>query len=129
MSSTKSRPLVELVTESFDQELLMLDTMSVAQIANEMNRLDHQVPAAVHAALPEISLAIEAVSERFNGSGRIIYVGAGTSGRIGILDASEAMPTFGLEPGKVIGTIAGGPQAVTEPTEGAEDDANAGAEQ
>jgi len=119
--------LLELVTESVIGALSELDTLPVAEIAAEMNRLDQTVPLAVRDALPEIVPAIEDAAERFLAGGRLIYIGAGTSGRVGVLDASEAVPTFGIDASQVQGIIAGGPSAVTLPTEGAEDDAEAGA--
>jgi N-acetylmuramic acid 6-phosphate etherase len=101
--------------------------MSVAELAATMNAADAEVPAAVGAALPAIVPAIEATSERMARGGRLIYVGAGTPGRIGVLDASECPPTFSTSPDLVFAIIAGGPSAIVHPSEGAEDDGIAGA--
>jgi len=81
---------------------------------------------AVRAALPEIAIVCGWATEALRAGGRLIYVGAGTSGRLGVLDASEMGPTFGAEPGRVVGILAGGPEAMTESVEGAEDDFDAG---
>ncbi|MVA74729.1 N-acetylmuramic acid 6-phosphate etherase [Auraticoccus sp. F435] len=110
-----------LTTESVDESLADLDTRSVAELAATMNRRDHDVPRAVEAALPQISAAIEAVVERMERGGRLVYVGAGTPGRLGVLDASECVPTFNTPPELVTGLIAGGAQALTTAVEGAED--------
>lgn len=114
-------------TESADPRFANIDRMSVAELAATMNAADASVPAAVAAELPAIVPAIEAASERMQRGGRLVYVGAGTSGRIGVLDASECPPTFGTPPELVFGIIAGGPDAIVNPIEGAEDDAAAGA--
>lgn len=87
-----------------------------------MTRDDARVPEAVHAASDSIARATDAAAARLAAGGRLIYMGAGTAGRIGVLDASECVPTFNTRPGQVIGLIAGGPAAVTVPVEGAEDD-------
>ncbi len=86
-----------------------------------MNRQDAGVPAAVAEALPEIAQAMEAMAKALRAGGRVFYVGAGTSGRLGVLDAVELLPTFGLEPGRVVPVLAGGSVAVTQSVEGAED--------
>lgn len=118
--------LATLSTESVDPRFAEIDRMSVAELAATMNAADASVAAAVAAALPSIVPAIEAASERMQRGGRLVYVGAGTSGRIGVLDASECPPTFGTPPELVFGIIAGGPDAIVNPIEGAEDDAEAG---
>jgi N-acetylmuramic acid 6-phosphate etherase len=87
---------------------------------------DATVPAAVHAAREAIARAIELVESSFREGGRLIHIGAGTSGRLGVLDASECPPTFGTPPEMVVGVIAGGYPALVRPAEGAEDDVNAG---
>jgi N-acetylmuramic acid 6-phosphate etherase len=99
-----------------------LDSMSVREILEAMNREDRAVPEIVAAALPQIEQAVNLVVEAFRNDGRLFYVGAGTSGRLGILDASECPPTFGVEPWMVQGFIAGGQGAVFKAIEGAEDD-------
>ena len=115
-----------LATEAVDPRYSRIDTMEVAELAMLMNEADQTVPLAVRDALGQIVPAIEAVSERMIRGGRLFYVGAGTPGRIGVLDASEIPPTFSTSD-RVIGIIAGGPRAVVDAVEGAEDDADAGA--
>ncbi len=121
-----SPDLRRLTTERVDESLADLDTRSVADLAATMNSLDQQVPLAVEAALPMIVPAIEAIVERMSRGGRLVYVGAGTPGRLGVLDASECVPTFGTPPSLVTGLIAGGPAALTTAAEGAEDSAELG---
>ncbi len=115
-----------LRTEGVDPRFEHVDSMSVAELALLMNEADATVPAAVRAAMGSIIPAIEAASERVAAGGRLIYVGAGTPGRIGVLDASEAPPTFGTSPDRIFAIIAGGPTAIVDAVEGAEDDAPAG---
>lgn len=103
-----------------------LERMSVHDILAAMNREDSHVPRAVARALPQIEAFVEALSERMLRGGRLFYIGAGTSGRLGVLDASEIPPTFGMSPTVVIGLIAGGDRALRCPVEGAEDDAEQG---
>ena len=91
-----------------------------------MNDEDATVPAAVRAALPAIEKAVDAIVDAIAKGGHVIYVGAGTSGRLGVLDASEAPPTFGVEPDLFHGIIAGGDTALRSSIEGAEDDESAG---
>jgi N-acetylmuramic acid 6-phosphate etherase len=95
--------------------------MSSKEIVLLMSREDEKVPAAVAREIPAIARAVDAIVPRMQTGGRLIYVGAGTSGRLGVLDASECPPTFGTSPQLVRGLIAGGRKAVTEPVEGAED--------
>lgn len=116
-----------LLTERADPRYAHLDEASVVELAALMNEADASVPAAIGAAMGAIVPAIEAITERLARGGRLRYVGAGTAGRIGVLDASECPPTFGTPPDLVRGIIAGGPQALTEALEGAEDDVDAGA--
>ncbi|MFN9035610.1 MAG: N-acetylmuramic acid 6-phosphate etherase, partial [Planctomyces sp.] len=92
-----------------------------------MNAADAQVPAAVASQAPAIARAITEISDRMRRGGRLIYSGAGTSGRLGVLDAAECPPTFSVPPGMVIGVIAGGQRALTTAVEGAEDDSQQGA--
>jgi N-acetylmuramic acid 6-phosphate etherase len=110
-----------LSTEAFRQDLADIDQLPTLDIAQLMNAGDATVPAAVANRLPEIAAAIDAVSRRMAQGGRLIYAGAGTAGRMGILDASECPPTFNTDPSQVIGLIAGGPQAMVTSVEGAED--------
>ena len=99
----------------------------MAEIVAAMHAHDASVPAAVQRALPAITAAIEAAEAGFLAGGRLIYVGAGTSGRLGVLDASECPPTFHTDPSRVVGVIAGGSRALVDAVEGAEDDSAAGA--
>ena len=122
-----SDDLATLATEATDPRFAQIDRMSVADLAATMNDADRTVPDAVRAALPQVVAAISAVAERMARGGRLIYVGAGTPGRIAVLDASECPPTFSTPPGLVTAIIAGGPSAIVTPSEGAEDDAGAGA--
>jgi N-acetylmuramic acid 6-phosphate etherase len=119
--------LAELTTEAPRPDLMDLDTLSTAGIAAIMNRLDQDVPRAVADALPQIVTAIDAIVERMRRGGRLIYVGAGTPGRLGIVDASECPPTFNTDPGIVIALTAGGDAAIRAEIQNAEDDAVAGA--
>jgi len=116
-----------LTTESVDPRYRDLDALSIPDLVVTMNEAEAQVPRAVRAALPQISSAIEGISGRLALGGRLFYVGAGTPGRLGILDASECPPTFSTDPQLVQGIIAGGPVAIIEAVEGAEDDDAAGA--
>lgn len=124
--STLDNDLAGLATEASHPRSTELDRMSVAEIAAAMNEADATVPGAVERALPQIVPAIEAASERMLRGGRLVYVGAGTPGRIAVVDASECPPTFGTPPELVFAIMAGGSSAIVTPTEGAEDDAQAG---
>ncbi len=115
-----------LSTEASDDRFDRIDEMSTAELATVMNDADAAVPLAVRAALPSIVAAIDGIIERMAGGGRLIYAGAGSSGRIGVLDASECPPTFGTRPDQVVAIIAGGPDAIVTPSEGAEDDEDSG---
>lgn len=117
-----------LATEASDPRYAQIDRMSVAELAETMNDADATVPDAVRRALPQIVPAIEATASRMARGGRLVYVGAGTPGRIGVLDASECPPTFSTPPELVFAIMAGGPGAIVNPVEGAEDDANGGAD-
>ena len=118
--------LAALDTEQVDRRYADIDRASVGEIAELMNEADAEVPAAVRRALPRIVPAIEAVTERLRSGGRLLYVGAGTPGRLGVLDAAECPPTFGTPPELVRGVIAGGQEAVFAAREGVEDDRDAG---
>ncbi|MFF9059825.1 N-acetylmuramic acid 6-phosphate etherase [Streptomyces sp. NPDC101213] len=113
--------LGSLTTEAFRPELAEIDRLSTLDIARLMNGEDSTVAAAVAARLPEIAAAVDAIAARMEHGGRLVYAGAGTAGRLGVLDASECPPTFGTAPDRVVGVIAGGPRAVTTSVEGAED--------
>jgi N-acetylmuramic acid 6-phosphate etherase len=103
-----------------------LEKKTVGEILAEMNGEDRKVAAAVERALPQIERFVTALVERMRRGGRLFYIGAGTSGRLGVLDASEIPPTFGMDTGRVIGIIAGGDTALRRSVEGAEDEAAAG---
>lgn len=118
--------LDELMTEAVADDDLMLDELSVAELVTLMNDRDALIPGAVRDALPTIIAAIEETSDRVRAGGRIIYVGAGTSGRLGVLDASEIPPTFGTDGNIVLGLIAGGPTALVSSIEAAEDSEETG---
>jgi N-acetylmuramic acid 6-phosphate etherase len=114
--------LAALLTESQRPELMGVDLASTAELVELMNADDTTVPAAVAAAAPAIVAAIDAIAERLARGGRLIYVGAGTAGRIGMLDAVECPPTFNTAPGEVVALLAGGVDAFKGAAEGAEDD-------
>lgn len=103
-----------------------LEKKSVKEILTDINCEDHKVADAVEKAIPQIDKLVTAIVERMKKGGRIFYMGAGTSGRLGVLDASEIPPTFGMDPSWVIGLIAGGDIALRNPVENAEDDTNQG---
>lgn len=113
--------LENLTTEAFRPELAEIDQLPTLDIARLMNAEDASVPAAVASRLPQIAAAIDAVADRMSRGGRLIYAGAGTAGRLGVLDASECPPTFNTHPSQVVGLIAGGPEAMVTSIEGAED--------
>ncbi|MEU6428657.1 N-acetylmuramic acid 6-phosphate etherase [Microbispora sp. NPDC046973] len=119
--------LATLATEQSDPRYSGIDTLPTEEIARLMNAADAAVPAAVGRAVPAISAAVDAIAARMADGGRLLYVGAGTSGRLAVLDASECPPTFGTHPDLVQGIIAGGEAALVRSVEGAEDDAEAGA--
>lgn len=118
--------LNRLVTEARNPRTMDLDRMSPLEIVTAMNREDRRVPEAIAAQLPRIAAAAQAAETAFRQGGRLFYLGAGTSGRLGVLDASECPPTFGVDPGMVVGLIAGGDRALRSPAEGAEDDRDLG---
>ncbi len=115
-----------LPTEQIAADGPELDLMPPGDIARLLLREESRARTAAENALPAIERACDAAASALRGGGRIIYIGAGTSGRLGILDASEMPPTFGADPGRVVGLIAGGAAAMTRAVEGAEDDAAAG---
>ncbi|MFB7460111.1 N-acetylmuramic acid 6-phosphate etherase [Streptomyces sp. NPDC056188] len=120
--------LESLTTEAFRPELAEIDRLPTLEIARLMNAEDTTVPTAVAERLPQIAAAIDAVAERMARGGRLVYAGAGTAGRLGVLDASECPPTFNTRPSQVVGVIAGGPQAMVTSVEGAEDSKELAAE-
>ena len=113
--------LSHLVSEERNADTMDIDLLSSLEILRKINHQDQLVPLAVEKVLPEIALAVDAITSAFKIGGRLIYIGAGTSGRLGILDASECPPTFGVSEGMVIGLIAGGHDAIFKAKEGAED--------
>ncbi len=113
--------LETLTTEAFRPELAEIDRLPTAEIVRLMNGEDATVPAAVAMQLPRIAAAIDDAAERMARGGRLVYAGAGTAGRLGVLDASECPPTFNSVPGQVTGLIAGGLSAMVTSIEGAED--------
>ncbi|MBQ9495532.1 MAG: N-acetylmuramic acid 6-phosphate etherase [Treponema sp.] len=113
--------LTRLTTETRNENTMSLDIMTPLEIAQTMNREDRFVAEAVSAVLPEVAIAISWCTEALKNGARIIYMGAGTSGRLGLLDAVECPPTFGVSPEIVVGLIAGGHKAFVKAVEGAED--------
>ncbi|MCD2257313.1 N-acetylmuramic acid 6-phosphate etherase [Agrilactobacillus fermenti] len=113
--------LGKLTTETRNQATMNLDKMTTMDILTLMNQEDQKVPQHVQKALPQINAAVTAITDSFQRSGRLFYIGAGTSGRLGVLDAAECVPTFGTDPEMVQGLIAGGMAAMTVAVEGAED--------
>lgn len=119
----------KLTTEQVNLESIDLDILTPTEAAILMNKIDRQAAEAVEHALPAISRAVEQISARMKNGGRLIYMGAGTSGRLGVLDASECPPTFGVDSSLVIGIIAGGDRALRHAVEKAEDSPEMGAAQ
>lgn len=118
--------LSELVSEERNPDSMDLDTLGSLELVTRINQQDKQVPLAVEKELPHIAKAVDLISAAFSVDGRLFYVGAGTSGRLGILDASECPPTFGVDESMVTGLIAGGPDAVYKSLESAEDSSEQG---
>lgn len=114
-------------TEAQNPRTTHLDQMSALELVQVMNDEDRTVVEAVNAVLPEIAAAVEVIAGRLRDGGRLLYIGAGTSGRLGVLDAVECVPTFSVPPGLVIGVLAGGDAALTTSVEDAEDDREQGA--
>lgn len=111
-----------LVSESRNPATMELDNLSTLAMLTCINDEDRKVPDAIRLVLPAIAQAVDLAAEALKQGGRLIYLGAGTSGRLGVLDAAECPPTFGVPHGMVIGLIAGGPDALLNAVEGAEDD-------
>lgn len=118
--------LGQLMSESRNPNTMDLDTLSTLEMLTRFNAEDRLVPQAVAQELPAIAKAVDCITAAFQQGGRLIYMGAGTSGRLGILDASECPPTYGVPHGMVIGLIAGGEGAILKAVEGAEDSAELG---
>ena len=115
------------LTESINPRTREIDQVSTLEMVRLLAAEDARVAPAIAAEEEHIAQAIDAIAERFQRGGRLVYIGAGTSGRLGVLDAAEIPPTFGVPPGRVLALIAGGVRAITESIEGAEDDAASGA--
>lgn len=113
--------LSHLISEDRNPETMDIDLLPSLAIVQRLNQQDKQVPLAVEKVLPEVALAVDKITDVFKAGGRLVYMGAGTSGRLGILDASECPPTFGVPDNMVIGLIAGGNDAILKAKEGAED--------
>ncbi|WAX72636.1 N-acetylmuramic acid 6-phosphate etherase [Gallibacterium anatis] len=121
-----SQTLKQLISEQRNSASLNLDQLSALEIVQLMNQEDQKVALAVNDQLAQIAQAVEVIVSAFQQGGRLIYQGAGTSGRLGVLDASECPPTFGVPFGQVIGLIAGGDRAIRKAVENAEDNHEAG---
>ena len=121
MAENLLQTLSTLITEQRNPNSINVDSLSALEIVQLMNEEDKQVPLAIEKCLPQISQAVERIVAAFQQGGRLVYIGAGTSGRLGVLDASECPPTFGVSPEMVKGIIAGGERALRHPIEGAED--------
>jgi N-acetylmuramic acid 6-phosphate etherase len=128
MASSLFAEIGALATEQRNPASLRIDTASVRDILEIINTEDHRVPIAVREEIPYIEAAVHIVVDAFRKGGRLIYAGAGTSGRLGVLDAAECPPTFGTNPKMVQGIIAGGEAAMFRAQEGAEDREEAGAD-
>ena len=121
MAENLLQTLSTLITEQRNPNSKHVDSLSALEIVQLMNQEDKQVPLAIEKCLPQIAQAVECIVAAFQQGGRLVYIGAGTSGRLGVLDASECPPTFGVSPEMVKGIIAGGERALRHPIEGAED--------
>ena len=121
MAENLLQALSTLITEKRNPNSMHVDSLSALEIVQLMNEEDKQVPLAIEKCLPQIAQAVECIVAAFQQGGRLVYIGAGTSGRLGVLDASECPPTFGVSPEMVKGIIAGGERALRHPIEGAED--------
>lgn len=119
--------LSSMITETRNPASVEIDQLSTLEMLRVINQEDQQVALAVGQLLPEIARAVDAIAAAFGKGGRLVYIGAGTSGRLGILDASECPPTYGVSAEQVIGLIAGGHKAILQAVENAEDDAELGA--
>lgn len=115
-----------LKTEKRNEKSTHIDKMDTLSQLRLMNEENENAVKAVEAALPEIAAAVDAVQKAFSDGGRLFYIGAGTSGRLGVADAAECPPTFGVDDGRVIGIIAGGDKSLRKASENAEDMGNAG---
>jgi len=121
--------LAALRTEQVDEKFALLDVMTVGELLHVMNESDAEVPRAVAAVIPVLKVVIEEIIDRMLQGGRLIYLGAGTSGRLGVLDAAELGPTFSVAPTEVLAFIAGGDIALRQAVEAAEDNTEASVEE
>src|ERR1700743_3311835 len=117
-----------LLTETRHPDSMRIDRLPTLQMLEIINAADRTVADAVHAELARIAEAVDGIAERLERGGSLFYIGAGTSGRLGVLDASECPPTFNVDPGLVVGLMAGGDDALRNSIEGAEDDPHQGEE-
>ena len=118
--------LNQLISENQNPETMDIDLLSTDKLVEKLNQQDHLVSKAITQVLPEITQAVDVIVSRYKKGGRLIYIGAGTSGRLGVLDAVECVPTFGIDDGLVIGLLAGGESAMFKAKEGIEDQEAAG---
>lgn len=118
--------LSKMITEQRNPNSMNIDQLSALELVKVINQEDKQVPLAVEKCLARIAQAVEKIVQAFQNGGRLVYIGAGTSGRLGVLDASECPPTYGVPPEIVVGIIAGGERALRHPIEGAEDNTERG---
>lgn len=118
--------LGQMITEQRNPNSMQIDRVSALEIVQLINNEDKLVPLAIEKCLPQIVQAVEKIVAAFQQGGRLVYMGAGTSGRLGVLDASECPPTYGVSPEMVVGLIAGGERALRHPIEGAEDNREQG---
>ncbi|MCM3718695.1 N-acetylmuramic acid 6-phosphate etherase [Fictibacillus phosphorivorans] len=118
--------LTKLATERRNPDTINIDELSTLEVVKKIHEADQSVASCITPALSEISKVAERVVQAFETGGRLIYIGAGTSGRLGVLDASECPPTYGTDPNLVVGLIAGGDYALQHAIEGAEDDSDLG---
>lgn len=123
---TLLQALGQMITEQRNPNSMHIDRASALEIVQIINHEDKLVPLAIEKCLPQIAQAVEKIVIAFQQGGRLIYMGAGTSGRLGVLDASECPPTYGVSPDMVVGLIAGGERALRHPIEGAEDNREQG---
>lgn len=127
MLDQESQRLSQLGTERRNERTQEMDTLSTSELLSVLHQENHSVASSIDPLLPVLAKLVDAIAERLQKGGRIIYVGAGTSGRLGVLDASECPPTFGVSPDMVQGMIAGGNVALVSSIEGAEDNTEQGA--
>ncbi|MCX6827450.1 MAG: N-acetylmuramic acid 6-phosphate etherase [candidate division Zixibacteria bacterium] len=115
------KTLSQLETEQINPDTVNIDSLTSLEIVKKINSEDKKVALAVEKALPQIAEAAEIAAQRLKAGGRLIYIGAGSSGRLGVLDAAECPPTFGTDPSQIVGLISGGLETLTLSKEGAED--------